>query len=450
MRKRTEQALEQSELKFRLVTETIEEVFWMSTLGIGKMIYISQGYETLWQNSREYLYRSPKSFLEAIHPDDINDYLAVIEKYHGKGRPYECEYRIIRKDGQERWIHERGYPVPQEWEGERLMAGVCTDITERKCAENALRISWHEHETREKIGKLFLTSPKERLFFDVLDMLLDQLSSDYGYIGYLDEDGEFLCHTMKTGGRQKRHIPGGRKLIQRQSWVGKWGRSLLERKSIVCNDGLTPPEGGQRLNNALLVPLLVGQEIVGQVAVANKAASYEVEDQRRLESLSEFISPILRIFLDKENAENSLRSYVKKVEEKNIALRVLLENREEEKKLLADSILRSFQRLVFPYFRKLRNNQNKEDMITILNIIEQHTMESLSSLDKTISASYSILTPLEIQVADLVKAGKSSKQVSAMLNISLRSVFFHRNNIRKKLNIKNKKANLRSFLLTMN
>ncbi|MBN2181525.1 MAG: PAS domain S-box protein [Sedimentisphaerales bacterium] len=138
-RKRAEEALRDSELKFRLVTETIEDVFWMSTCGVGKMIYISPAYERLWQKSIESLYKNPKSFLEILHPEDLRDYLVEIDRYHKNGLPYECEYRIIREDGEIKWIHERGYPVPQSLDDAPLMAGVCTDITERKKAEQALR-----------------------------------------------------------------------------------------------------------------------------------------------------------------------------------------------------------------------------------------------------------------------------------------------------------------------
>ncbi len=139
-RKQVEEALRESEEKFRLVTETINDVFWMSTCGIGEMIYISPAYETLWERSRESLLQSPKSFLEAIHPDDLDEYLGVVDKYHMNGKPYKCDYRIIRIDGEVRWIHEKGYPVPDSVGGTQFMSGVCSDITDRKQAEEALRL----------------------------------------------------------------------------------------------------------------------------------------------------------------------------------------------------------------------------------------------------------------------------------------------------------------------
>lgn len=138
-RKQAEEALRESEKKFRLVTETIGDVFWMSTPGIGRMIYVSPAYEKIWGRTRESLYKSPQSFVEAIHPDDRNRVKSgVAEHAHGK---WGFEYRILRPDGSVRWIQDRGFPILDESENLYLMTGVASDITERKQAEEALHIS---------------------------------------------------------------------------------------------------------------------------------------------------------------------------------------------------------------------------------------------------------------------------------------------------------------------
>jgi PAS domain S-box-containing protein len=134
-RKQTEEKLRESELKFKLIAENIENVFWMSTCGIEKMVYVSPGYDILWESSREDLYQHPKSFIETIHPDDLDGYRRVIDKYHKNGKLYEVEYRILSRNGEVRWINEKGYPVPDLFDGSQLMTGVCTDITDRKRAE---------------------------------------------------------------------------------------------------------------------------------------------------------------------------------------------------------------------------------------------------------------------------------------------------------------------------
>jgi diguanylate cyclase (GGDEF)-like protein/PAS domain S-box-containing protein len=140
-RKLAEDKLRESELKFRLATETQSDVFWMSTPGITKMLYVNPAYETVWQKSRESLFQNPQSFVEALHPDDLDDYLEKIERYHRQGTKYEVEYRIVMRDGEIKWIQEKGYPVRQKLGNDRLMAGICIDITKHKNAEEKLKLA---------------------------------------------------------------------------------------------------------------------------------------------------------------------------------------------------------------------------------------------------------------------------------------------------------------------
>ena len=135
-RLRTEKLLREREERFRSIAENIEDVFWMSTPGITKMLYVSPAYEQIWGKSRESLYLNPRSFLESVHPDDrkkVRDGL----KDHEEGR-WGFEYRIIQPDGTVRWIKDRGFPVYDE-EGNLLyLTGVASDITDMKLYQEAL------------------------------------------------------------------------------------------------------------------------------------------------------------------------------------------------------------------------------------------------------------------------------------------------------------------------
>ncbi|MEI7770875.1 MAG: GAF domain-containing protein [Chloroflexales bacterium] len=127
-----------SEEMLRLVMETIDDVFWMSTPGVTKILYVSPTYEKLWQMPADALFASPRSFLSIIHPDDLDSVLQIYKLYHAHGKAYECEYRIQPADGSLHWIRERGYPIYDGAGGVHLMTGNCTDITARKQAEDAL------------------------------------------------------------------------------------------------------------------------------------------------------------------------------------------------------------------------------------------------------------------------------------------------------------------------
>ncbi len=121
--------------QFRLLAESIQDVFWISTPGVTEQIYVSPVYETVWQRPLAEVLNEPRSFVKSIHPEDLASYRDAMETYHAQGNAYTCEYRIVRPDGSVRWILERGFPVADASGRVMLMAGVCTDVTERKEAE---------------------------------------------------------------------------------------------------------------------------------------------------------------------------------------------------------------------------------------------------------------------------------------------------------------------------
>jgi diguanylate cyclase (GGDEF)-like protein/PAS domain S-box-containing protein len=135
----SKKAIAQSEEKFHLLVDTIDEVFWMSHLDLSELIYVSPGCEKIWGLKAADLYQSPRIFVDAIHPEDRNNYLCIVDTYHLKGQPYECQYRILASDGTLRWINERGYRVKNKETEPNYMARVCSDITAGKKANEKLK-----------------------------------------------------------------------------------------------------------------------------------------------------------------------------------------------------------------------------------------------------------------------------------------------------------------------
>jgi diguanylate cyclase (GGDEF)-like protein/PAS domain S-box-containing protein len=135
----SKKAIAQSEEKFRLLVDAIDEVFWMSNFDLTELIYVSPGCEKIWGLKAADLYQSPRIFIDAIHLEDRSNYLCIIDTYHLKGQSYECEYRIFASDGTLRWINERGYRVKNKEIEPSYMARVCSDITEGKKANEKLK-----------------------------------------------------------------------------------------------------------------------------------------------------------------------------------------------------------------------------------------------------------------------------------------------------------------------
>jgi PAS domain S-box-containing protein len=135
-RKLAEEALRESEQRFRELAENIHEVFWMSDPENTRMIYISPAYEAIWGRSRETIYSSPASWMDAIHPED-RPRMVRVRANRTPVLPHENTYRIVRPDGSVRWIRDRGFPVHDERGAVVRFAGIAEDITERKETEEA-------------------------------------------------------------------------------------------------------------------------------------------------------------------------------------------------------------------------------------------------------------------------------------------------------------------------
>ncbi len=150
-----------------------------------------------------------------------------------------------------------------------------------------------------------------------------------------------------------------------------------------------------------------------------------------------------------QERERELEEKNRNLEEINTALKVLLERRETDRKELEEQVLGNVKQRVLPYLDRLRGTRLEPRGMEFLQILETNLGEIVSPFLQRLSSSYFDLTPQEIQVAGLVKEGKMTKEIADILNVSTSAVDFHRKNIRKKLGLKSKKANLRSHLMSL-
>ncbi len=137
------------------------------------------------------------------------------------------------------------------------------------------------------------------------------------------------------------------------------------------------------------------------------------------------------------------------LEETNIAMKVLLKQREEDKLDLEKKVLSNIKDLVFPYVEKLKNSRLKTKDRTLVDIVDRHLQDIISPLLQRFANASLILTPQEMQVAALVKDGRTSQEIADILNVAETTINFHRKNLRIKFGLRNKRTNLRSYLLTL-
>jgi DNA-binding NarL/FixJ family response regulator len=147
--------------------------------------------------------------------------------------------------------------------------------------------------------------------------------------------------------------------------------------------------------------------------------------------------------------EKALELKSQSLEEANTALKVLLRHREEDKTTLEDQVLINIRKLVLPYIENLKHLQLNPKQLAQVKIIEDNLREIVSPFLRRLTSSYLDLTPREIEVANLVKEGKTTKEITDILNISATAVDFHRKNLRAKFGIKSEKTNLMAFLSSL-
>ena len=150
-----------------------------------------------------------------------------------------------------------------------------------------------------------------------------------------------------------------------------------------------------------------------------------------------------------KKSEKELKVKSNRLEEANTALKVLLHHREDDRKDFEEKLISNIKQLVLPYIEKMKKQRTGGEQSAFIEIIETNLNDILSPFLQKMSLKYSNFTPTEIQVANLIKVGKTSKEIAEIMRVSTGTIDTHRNNIRGKLALNKKKVNLRTYLLSL-
>jgi PAS domain S-box-containing protein len=280
--------------------------------------------------------------------------------------------------------------------------GVFRDITERKKADDALK------ESEEKF-RTFMESASDLMYMTNKDINLTYVNESMARIlGYSKEEmigmnvAIISKEMLEKYGTRREELTAKGKLSFETTWVTK-----------------------------------DGEEVYGE----NKVVAIYDDDGKFAGARATF-----RDITERNKMEQELEIRASSLEEVNAALRVLLKRREEDKTELEEKVLLNVKELVLPYLEKLKKNRLDKEQNLYVSILETNLNDIILPFSRTMALKYPKLSPKEIQVANLIKKDKNSKEIGVLLNLSKRTIDAHRDGIRKKIGINNKKVNLKTYL----
>jgi len=183
-----------------------------------------------------------------------------------------------------------------------------------------------------------------------------------------------------------------------------------------------------------------------KLAQTNERLKGEITERKKAEDALKKANDELELRIDQRTAQLVQRTY--RLEESNIALKVLTAQRQTDKEDLELKVLFNIRKRIVPHLEKLAKGPLNDTQKTYLQIITTELNEIIEPFAPGLTNTLSLLTPAEIQIADLTKQGKSTKEIANLLTLSPATIATHKQRIRKKLGLTNKKLNLRTILST--
>ncbi|MCD6052255.1 MAG: phosphodiesterase, partial [Verrucomicrobia bacterium] len=317
-RKLAAEALRESHEKFNQLADNITDVFWIRSADMQVVHYVSPAFERIWGRPVASLYENPLKWMEFVMPEDRSHVQAAFKGLMEDAPDLDVEYRILRPDGEMRWVRVRGFKV-RDGKGEVIrFAGVATDITERKAVEEELAL---KSETLTGVTEALAAYVEQddwrAAMGRLLQCALKQTQSEYGFIGVvMGSQLRVLAHEGivwdKVLNREfyeqalRRYDEVG--YLEFSNFNNLFGRAITTGEVVIANlpkhdsrSGGLPP-GHPPMHSFMGVPIATGKQVHGVVALSNRPGGYSDEEKRRIETLVRHASGLCTSYQQHEAA----------------------------------------------------------------------------------------------------------------------------------------------------
>lgn len=404
-RKRAEDKLRNSEERIRLLLENANEGIFITQDNIVKFPN-KKTVETIGYTAEE-LACIP--FTKYVHPEDCDMVFERQMKHlHGESLPPTYTFRAITKLGKELLLEIN--VARTDWEGRPANINFIRDVTDQL----KLEMGWRKAE-------FIINSAKELMTLVNRNYIYEAVNNAY-------------CNAHA---KPREEILG-------KSIADIWGENKFSRliKPII--------------DRSFKGEILTDEDWIDFAHLGSRYFVITYYPYYQANDKVTHVSIISHDITDRIMAENSLRMrekelelHTKELEEANTALRVFFKQQSEEQKITDEKLQFNVNELVLPYVKKLQKQKIDKQSMMYLELLEANLNNIVSPFMRNLSAAYQSLTPQEMQIAEMIRQGKKSKEIATILNLSLATVKTHRNNIRKKAKLRNQGTNLRSYLLSL-
>ncbi len=242
-----------------------------------------------------------------IPPERLHETPEVLGKIARSERVERFDSVCLRKDGSRVDVSLAISPI-QDKAGRALgISTIAHDITLRKQAEDALRLSEQSLALRNRIFNIFLTMPDDRMYGEVLRVALEASESKHGLFGYIAEDGAMQVWAMEPEAWDNCQVPNKNVRFPHETWAGIWGNVLTQKRAFYSNCCGETPSGHIAIARSIAVPILYQESVIGLLVLANKAVDYTDLDQGLMERVAHYLAPVLSARLQRDAQERARR-----------------------------------------------------------------------------------------------------------------------------------------------